>query len=322
MNNPWSRLAGWIRAEQQAALVTITAIRGSSPREAGTRMIVRRDGQIGGTIGGGTLEWQAIALAQQVMARHPEGHGQTRGFALGPDMGQCCGGHVSLRIEALALADLTWLETLAAHPMAEIIGMPDPRGILIRQPRCAGDIHAGPASIEPGLEAPTALLLFGAGHVGRALVLALAPLPFAIRWIDTRRELFPSHQPANVTAVATLDPVAEIASARPGSLVLAMTHSHALDLELMAAALQRPDLPLVGVIGSATKRARFLSQLRQHGLAPEQIDRMICPIGLPDLGSKAPAVIAAGICVQLLQHRAALAATVSAAPLIATSASG
>lgn len=101
-----------------------------------------------------------------------------------------------------------------------------------------------------------------------------------------------------------------------------MTHSHALDLELMAAALQRPDLPLVGVIGSATKRARFLSQLRQQGLPPAQIDRMICPIGLPDLGSKAPAVIAAGIGVQLLQHRAALAATVPAQTAIATSASG
>ncbi len=322
MNNPWSRLGGWIRAEQQAALVTITAIRGSSPREPGTRMIVRRDGQIGGTIGGGTLEWQAIALAQQMMARHPEGHGLTRGFALGPDMGQCCGGHVTLRIEALAPADLAWLNALAESPMAEIVGLPDPRGIILRQPRREEEILPSAALLEPGLEAPTPLLLLGAGHVGRALVLALAPLPFAIRWIDTRRDLFPSHQPANVTAVATLDPVAEIAAARPGSLVLAMTHSHALDLELMAASLQRPDLPLVGVIGSATKRARFLSQLRKHGLAPAQIDRMICPIGLPNLGSKAPAVIAAGICVQLLQHRAALAATMPAKTAIATSVSG
>ena len=320
MNNAWARLAGWIRAEQQAALVTITAIRGSSPREAGTRMIVRQDGQIGGTIGGGTLEWQAIALAQQMMARHPEGHGLTRGFALGPDMGQCCGGHVTLRIEALAAADLGWVEALAANPAAELIGMPDPRGILIRQPH--GATTPAGATVEAGLEAPTPLLLFGAGHVGRALVLALAPLPFAIRWIDTRHALFPGHQPANVTAVATLDPVAEIAAAMPGSLVLAMTHSHALDLDLMEAALQRPDLPLVGVIGSATKRARFLSQLRQRGLPPAQANRMLCPIGLPDLGSKAPAVIAAGICVQLLQQRAGLATTTSAEPLTATSASG
>ncbi|MCZ8184612.1 MAG: xanthine dehydrogenase accessory protein XdhC [Beijerinckiaceae bacterium] len=307
----WARIAATLAEDGQLALVTIDAVRGSSPREAGTRMMVRADGRIAGTIGGGTLEWQAIALAQQAMARHPEGHGQTRGFALGPDMGQCCGGHVTLRIEALARADLAWLEKLVAalrqDPARPVTARPDPRGILLREARDAALPVPDGAVLETPAERPQPLLLFGAGHVGRALILALAPLPFAIRWIDTRRELFPGHRPANAVAVATADPVAEIAAAPRGAFILAMTHSHALDLDLMAAALARPDLPYCGVIGSATKRARFASQLTRQGLPAPAIERMICPVGVKDLGSKHPAVIAAGITVELLRHKATLA---------------
>ncbi|MFY8113771.1 MAG: xanthine dehydrogenase accessory protein XdhC [Rhabdaerophilum sp.] len=307
----WARIAATLAEDGRVALVTMAAIRGSSPREAGTRMMVRADGQIAGTIGGGTLEWQAIALAQQAMARHPGGIGQTRGFALGPDMGQCCGGHVTLRIEALARADLAWLEPLAGalrqDPALAIAARPDSRNILRRETQDPALPVPDGAILETPAERPQPLLLFGAGHVGRALVLALAPLPFAIRWIDTRRELFPTHRPANVVAVATPDPVAEIGAAPSGAFILVMTHSHALDLDLMAAALARPDLPYCGVIGSATKRARFMSQLGRLGLEPPALARMICPVGLTDLGSKHPAVIAAGITVELLQRKAALA---------------
>lgn len=307
----WARIAATLAEDGQLALVTIDAVRGSSPREARTRMMVRADGRIAGTIGGGTLEWQAIALAQQAMALHPEGHAQTRAFALGPDMGQCCGGHVTLRIEALARADLAWLERLIAalrqDPARPIIARPDSRGVVHRIALDPAQTPGDGAVLEAPAERPQPLLLFGAGHVGRALVLALAPLPFAIRWVDTRRELFPAHRPANVVAVATADPVGEIAAAPPGTFILVMTHSHALDLDLMAAALARPDLPYCGVIGSATKRARFASQLARLGLEPPALARMICPVGAKDLGSKHPAVIAAGIAVELLQHKAALA---------------
>lgn len=307
----WARIAAALAEDGQLALVTIDAVRGSSPREAGTRMMVRADGRIAGTIGGGTLEWQAIALAQQAMQRHPEGHAQTRGFALGPDMGQCCGGHVTLRIEALSRIDLGWVEPLVAalreDPAQPVVMRTDARGIGQRVALEPGASPPENARLEPGAEPPQPLLLFGAGHVGRALVLALAPLPFAIRWIDTRRELFPAHRPANAVAVAATDPVAEIAAAPPGAFILAMTHSHALDLDLMAAALARPDLPYCGVIGSATKRARFASQLARQGLPAPAIERMICPVGIKDLGSKHPAVIAAGITVELLQRKAALA---------------
>lgn len=240
--------------------ITIAEARGSTPREAGAAMLVDEAGRFTGTIGGGTLEWQALAEAQRLL-RSGAAHSEMR-FALGPDLGQCCGGRVMLRFERVT--DAATLEKPEATP----------------------------------------LLLFGAGHVGRAIALSLAPLPFASRWIDPRPNAFPAAFPPNVTPVAPADPVTEIAGAEAGSLVLILTHSHALDLALCDAALRRDDLPFVGVIGSATKRARFLSQLRGMGHADDSLARLTCPIGFKDLGSKEPAVIAAGVAVQLLQERA------------------
>lgn len=240
--------------------ITIAEARGSTPREAGAAMLVDEAGRFTGTIGGGTLEWQALAEAQRLLR---SGAAQREmSFALGPDLGQCCGGRVMLRFERVT--DAAMLEKPEAMP----------------------------------------LLLFGAGHVGRAIALALAPLPFALRWIDPRPNAFPAAFPPNVTPVAPADPVTEIAGAEAGSLVLILTHSHALDLALCDAALRRDDLPFVGVIGSETKRARFLSQLRGMGHADDTLARLTCPIGIRDLGSKEPAVIAAGVAVQLLQERA------------------
>lgn len=240
--------------------ITIAEARGSTPREAGAAMLVDEAGRFTGTIGGGTLEWQALAEAQRLLR---SGAAQREmSFALGPDLGQCCGGRVMLRFERVAD------ETTIAKPEA------------------------------------TPLLLFGAGHVGRAIALALAPLPFAVRWIDPRPNAFPAAFPPNVTPVAPADPVPDIAGAEAGSLVLILTHSHALDLALCDAALRRVELPFVGVIGSETKRARFLSQLRGMGHADDTLARLTCPIGIRDLGSKEPAVIAAGVAVQLLQEKA------------------
>jgi xanthine dehydrogenase accessory factor len=151
-------------------------------------------------------------------------------------------------------------------------------------------------------EAGTPVLLFGAGHVGRALVLALAPLPFSVRWLDDREDAFPSHVPANVTPVVMRDPEAEIGRAASDALVLIMTHDHPLDMAVAAAALRR-DLPYVGLIGSATKRARFEKRFRELGLSERQIRSLICPIGIPGIRGKEPAVIAASVAVQLLQMR-------------------
>jgi len=245
--------------------ITIAEAHGSTPREAGAAMLVDAKGRFTGTIGGGALEWQALAEAQRLL-QSGEIRREMR-FALGPDLGQCCGGRVTLSFEHVE-----------------------------------GEVAAAKAVTTP-------VLLFGAGHVGRALVLALAPLPFDVRWIDPRPNTFPQAFPPNATPVAPADPVTEIASAGAGSLVLILTHSHALDLALCDAALRRDDLPFVGVIGSATKRARFLSQLRAMGHAEDALTRLTCPIGFKDLGSKEPAFIAAGVAVQLLQERAKAAAS-------------
>ena len=145
-----------------------------------------------------------------------------------------------------------------------------------------------------------AVYLFGAGHVGRALALALAPLPFAVRWIDPRRDAFPAAAPANVALVFAPEPAAEVAGAPDGALIVVMTHSHALDLEVVAAALKAGRFGFVGLIGSSTKRARFLSQMRSAGLAEAALARLVCPIGVPGLESKDPAAIAASTAVQLL----------------------
>jgi xanthine dehydrogenase accessory factor len=134
-------------------------------------------------------------------------------------------------------------------------------------------------------------------------VLALAPLPFAVRWIDGRADAFPAHVPANARPIRVPDPPAEVDAASPGALVLVMTHDHALDLAVTAAALRRSDLPFVGLIGSSTKRARFERRFREIGLSPARVAALRCPIGLPGIVGKEPAVIAASVAAQLLRER-------------------
>ncbi len=255
-------------AEGAAALVTIVGVEGSSPRDAGARMVVRPSGGFQGTIGGGALEWGALEDARAALARGPSVI-ETRVISLGPDLGQCCGGRVRLTIE-----------TFGADNLSALIA------------RFAGE-----------REAPTPLLLFGAGHVGRALALALAPLPFAVRWIDARADMFPAAMPGNVTPVAARDCAAEIDAAPDGAFVLIMTQSHPLDLDIATRALAARRFPYVGLIGSATKRARFEARMRAAGLADDVIGALVCPIGAPVLRDKAPAVIAATTVAQLLQAR-------------------
>lgn len=154
------------------------------------------------------------------------------------------------------------------------------------------------------------LHLFGAGHVGKALVLALAPLPFEITWIDSRADVFPAAVPANVRKVLMdrdANTAADLLAQAPSeAFVLAMTHSHALDEKIMAAALSAQRFDYCGVIGSATKRARFEKRLQTRGLAPSLVQAMVCPVGNPAIRSKQPAVIAAGVVVDLLQRDEAM----------------
>ena len=152
-------------------------------------------------------------------------------------------------------------------------------------------------------EIATPVLLFGAGHVGRAVVLALAPLPFAVHWIDSRPDQFPQYVPGNVVTVRSEAPVARTCASAGRCLVIVMTHSHPLDFDITAAALQRETFEFVGLIGSETKRARFASFARQVGVTARQLDRLVCPIGIAEIKGKEPAVIAAALAAQLLVVR-------------------
>jgi xanthine dehydrogenase accessory factor len=302
----WGRLAEFVAEYGSAALVSIHDVKGSAPRERGARMVVRPDGAFHGTIGGGQLEWKMLSLARDAL-RAGRGPARLVNQSLGPDLGQCCGGRVIVLIETFDARDAAELRVLAD---AERRGVFELDALVEADGRVRRALSALPEAGAQGSErwrevhgdAFTPLYLFGAGHVGRALTLALAPLPFAVRWIDSRDDAFPSHLPSNVTAVAAREPAGEIARAPADAFVAVMTHDHPLDLAITAAALTR-EFPYVGLIGSDTKRARFERRLRDMGVPEQRVRSLVCPIGLPDIRGKEPAVIAASVVAQLLQVR-------------------
>lgn len=311
----WPTIARFIAGQNAAALVTLAQVEGSSPREAGARMVVAPDGTFTGTIGGGALEWGALAEAQVLLARRDGTMVTTLDRALGPDLGQCCGGRVLLTIEKFGAADADVVTTLAkteADGAVVTVGAVGNDGRLVRHipkgnegrsPRPAYQVQTDGRVYERFGEEPTAFYLFGAGHVGRALAAALAPLPFAVTWIDPRPGAIPDMFPANVTAITQGDPAELLARAPNGAFVAVMTHSHALDLDLVIAALQAGRFPYVGLIGSATKRARFTSAMQKMGIPSDTVGKLICPIGLTTIKDKAPAAIAASVVAQLLIAR-------------------
>ena len=258
-----SALFGQLRLEP-GVLVTVQSTRGSVPREAGTWMAVFSS-NIVATVGGGHLEFDAIAHARTLLLLG-KGDPSVR-YALGPSLGQCCGGEVILyfeRIEASDAAALRQRLTRAHVPVA----------------------------------------LFGGGHVGRAVVQVLATLPMQLHWVDSRDEIFPTDLPANVQCEHS-DPVhAAVADLKAGSRVLIMSFSHAEDLDVVAACLARQraqgDLPYVGLIGSKTKWASFRKRLEARGFTQGELAHITCPIGVPGIAGKEPEVIAVAVAAQLL----------------------
>ncbi len=313
----WPRVLAGLDAHGRVAMVTVAATRGSAPREAGARLIVHPDGGFTGTIGGGTLEWRAIAVAQAALANPAAPGAEVRRYALGPELGQCCGGNVDLVVEVIAADRRAAVAELAAH---EAAGRLVTRG-TITATGIAREIVSEDA-MPPGSAALAAnvlteafgddrrpFVLFGAGHVGRALVLALAPLPFAVTWVDPRPDAFPSHVPGNVTLRRLAEPAAALADLPGGSFVAIMSHSHQLDLALTHAALADERIAYVGLIGSRAKRARFEKRLNEAGIPPARVAELTCPIGVGGIHSKAPAVIAAATAAELLIRDEALRAT-------------
>lgn len=309
--------------------VTIVALRGSAPREPGATMLVHERATIG-TIGGGRLEWHAAATARQMLGAPGSAPAvQLEDLTLGPQLGQCCGGRVELWFERLTRRDLPTLEAAAKqarHGGAGAIETRFAAGVVRRRVRSlvvAGGVsltreRASPAS-PPHLtlverlgvrRAP--LWIFGAGHVGQAVVRLLAPLAlFDIRWIDARPHLLPATLPDGVATHACTAPLELLRAAAADTRYLVLTHDHALDYALCRAILQRGDARWLGLIGSASKAARFRSRLLRDGVAPPSIASLTCPIGVPGVPSKLPAAIAIAIAAQLLQQNAA---TQAAAP--------
>lgn len=295
-----------VAAHGRVARLVIADIAGSSPREIGTAMLVWADG-IAGTIGGGALEWAAIARARALLAT---GGRRLDRDALGPQLGQCCGGVITLVTEVYD-ADLVAALTeqmVVARPVTDRAGeMPLAMRRLVAAARNQG-VPPAPALIggwliEPVQRARRPLWIWGAGHVGRALVAVLAPLPdFAITWIDTARARFPDEIPVGVTPVWAADPapLADHAPAEGEHLIV--TYSHALDLELCHRLLTRGDFAFLGLIGSRTKGRRFAQRLARLGHTPAAIDRLTTPIGDVTLG-KHPQAIAIGVAVQLLKYK-------------------
>lgn len=279
--------------------VVIAATRGSSPREVGAAMLVWDGGQ-SGTIGGGTLEFQAAQAARAI-------HGSVLSqHALGPDMGQCCGGSVSLFSEPYDASAVDTLgETVIARPVVgPVTAMPLSVKRVLDRVRAQG---VSPTvqlldgwMIEPVHRAARPVWIWGAGHVGRALVGTLCSLPdLSITWIDTAQDRFPPDVPAGVSTIPTRRPGDLVAHAPRNAEHLILTYSHALDLDLCHRLLVH-GFGFAGLIGSRTKWARFRSRLAKLGHAPERIGDITCPIGDPSLG-KHPQSIAIGVAATLLR---------------------
>lgn len=310
----WNRIAETLRTGEPCALVSVASALGSTPRENGARMLVHADGSFRGTIGGGTLEFEAIRWAVDALKAGKTGL-DVRKVSLGPDLGQCCGGRIDVAIEVLQPDQLADAEALAdKEEGGEVFateavvrpGMPLERRILDARTDTQFHLETDGTLRETFGIDRRSVYLFGAGHVGKAVVLALAPLPFEITWLDSRQDAFPRAVPANVRKVLLDQSGNSLAdslnSASSGAFVLAMTHSHGLDEEIMAASLAQQRFAYCGVIGSETKRARFQKRLKKRGLAPAVVGTMVCPIGRPEIRSKHPAAIAAGIAADLLER--------------------
>jgi xanthine dehydrogenase accessory factor len=286
------------------ARVVVAEAAGSTPREAGAAMLVWAAGQ-SGTIGGGALEF---AAAQRARAALVTGRDRLDRAPLGPALGQCCGGAVTLLTEV-------WTEARLSALSGDVVARPVPGGPasmplsvsrLLAAVRGRGELPASVMKdgwmVEPVLRPARTLWVWGAGHVGRAIVATLVPFPdIALTWVDTAEGRFPEDVPQGVTRLVSTNPAELVPYAPREAEHLILTYSHALDLELCHRLLGH-GFAACGLIGSRTKRARFRSRLGALGHGQASIDRIRCPIGDPGLG-KHPQAIAVGVAHQLLNAK-------------------
>ena len=268
MTTWYDRLASLIAADVDCVVVTVATAKGSTPREAGARMIVTAD-RLFDTIGGGNLEYRAMEIARRMIDKAEANTAALHEFPLGPSLGQCCGGHVALSFEPFIGVDAepVWIDEARRSPASE-----------------------------------PSIYLFGAGHVGQALVKVLADLPCRIRWVDSRAQQFPNDLPETLVAEVSAAPERDVDDAPPGSFFLVMTHSHQLDFQICERVLRRGDFAYLGLIGSLTKRRRFETRLMRKGISPAMLRRLTCPIGVDGISGKHPVKIAIAVAAEILQR--------------------
>jgi xanthine dehydrogenase accessory factor len=329
--NEWiDELSDLAAAGERAVMVTVAGIRGSAPREIGAKMIVTATETVG-TIGGGQLEYQSTRIAVEMLDATVT---TLRSFPLGSSMGQCCGGVVEILFEPLADGLPDWLRDLRAlhgqrEPavIATRISRSKPVKMIVTADQVFGGgevdaallaksrrILAGELTItrdtqelyEPVVVPDLNIAVFGAGHVGTAVVDALASLDCNIRWIDSRRRIF-RQVPSNVRSIEAPDPALEVAAMPVNSFYLVMTHSHAMDFDICDRILRRSDARYCGLIGSVSKRRRFEKRYRQQGMTDTVIEQLICPIGVNGISGKKPAEIAVAVAAEILKLREAKA---------------
>lgn len=324
--------ANWItealgRIDAHGAVVraSLIGVKGSAPREAGAMMLISPD-DIWQTIGGGTLEFEVMQQARALLADRPADaptgspenaswHRRVTTAALGPDMGQCCGGVVRLLLECFSAAERPVLRELAALPGPVVLAHPLAGGVPLV---CAAP-PASPATsptaadgkIVLGLSADKTHFLacrdlprrpafvYGAGHIGRALVGILASLDLDVHWIDIRPNRFPAVIPDGVRRVIAADPSMIAGHAPPDAIHLVITHNHALDQAICHKLLAGDGFARLGLIGSATKSARFRQRLTRAGISRDRLDRLVCPIGIPAITGKQPARVALSIAARV-----------------------
>ncbi|HEY4318539.1 MAG TPA: xanthine dehydrogenase accessory protein XdhC [Herbaspirillum sp.] len=314
-------------AGRASVLVSVVDAQGSTPRAAGARMVVTPAGQ-DDTIGGGHLEWRAIEIARAMLA--PADAATTtqtsmaapilQRFPLGPSLGQCCGGAVRLLFEAIdadagaaaMIAALTsaWEQgrdvwrvlPLESGGNARVLDALD--ALNLSHARCRTHVAQNAAGLSCLYDycqaARPQVILFGAGHVGRAVAALLGGLRCRLLWVDQREDFFPAELPPNVDIEIAEHPEDIVGQAAAGSYYLVMTHSHAVDQLLSERILRRGDAAWFGLIGSETKRRLFLKRLEFRGMSERQLAGLTCPIGIDGISSKEPASIAIAVATQLL----------------------
>jgi len=322
---PRSWLSGLIQTlerEPLAVRIVLAEVRGSAPRECGTSMLVSPAGVVG-TIGGGRLEWDAIAAARELLATGDVPVRVCR-LVLGADLGQCCGGVVTLWIERYgrsSLSELREAERAAERGRAVLVsaisaGRTHHRVLCDPDAECAPRLPAPEPALPRLIRGTTAELtllerlddampevwLYGAGHIGQALARILVELPVRLTWTDSRAEWLPRKGAERMHIRHCAEPAATLDEAPVGAYFVVMTHSHALDYALCRTLLERNDFAWLGLIGSMSKAARFRSRLAREGVPAEAIARLVCPIGVQGIASKWPSAIAVAIAAQLLQQ--------------------